>query len=148
MGLARLVRAAPAGARFGVHLCLGDMNHRALGRMDDLGPVVALANALAAKWPQGRPLAYVHAPFGAADVPPSVDPAFTAPLADLRLPSTTRFVAGLVHEHVDVDQQRAMLARVEGLVGSTADVAAACGLGRRDRDDALESLRQAAALST
>ncbi len=40
-------------------LCLGEMNHAALGRGEDLAPVVALANALGDVWPAGRPLEYV-----------------------------------------------------------------------------------------
>lgn len=55
-GLVALAAESPEGARFGVHLCLGDMNHRALGRMSDVSPLVHLANAIAAKWPAGRPL--------------------------------------------------------------------------------------------
>jgi hypothetical protein len=51
-----LAAAAPAGARFGVHLCLGDMNHKAYGRMTDAAPLVQLANAIAARWPAGRPI--------------------------------------------------------------------------------------------
>ena len=78
-------RRAPAGARFGVHLCLGDMNHRPLGRAADAAPLVALANAVAGRWPAGRPLHFVHLPLAAADDPPSLDPAYYAPLAGLRL---------------------------------------------------------------
>lgn len=54
-GVANLARQAPEGARFGLHLCLGDMNHRALGRMSNTGPLVALTNAIVKAWPAGRP---------------------------------------------------------------------------------------------
>ena len=33
--IAALAQRAPEGSQFGVHLCLGDMNHRALGRLSD-----------------------------------------------------------------------------------------------------------------
>ena len=63
---AHLVGSIPAataseGSRFGLHLCLGDMNHRALGRLPDASPLVLLATAVAARWPDGRHLHYVHA---------------------------------------------------------------------------------------
>ncbi|MBA3619601.1 MAG: hypothetical protein H0W56_08425, partial [Acidothermales bacterium] len=74
-GIARLAQSSPPGARFGVHLCLGDMNHRALARMRDLSPIVHLANALIDAWPRGRPLEYVHAPFPAAETPAPTDSA-------------------------------------------------------------------------
>ncbi|GHO50933.1 hypothetical protein [Ktedonospora formicarum] len=34
----RLVKEAPAGTRFGVHLCLGDLHNQALGRMRTTAP--------------------------------------------------------------------------------------------------------------
>jgi hypothetical protein len=47
--LAALAQGAPEGARFGLHLCLGDMNHRPLGQVSDAAPLVALANAATAR---------------------------------------------------------------------------------------------------
>ena len=93
-----LAAAAPVGSQFGVHLCLGDMNNRALGSMKDVGPLVALSNAIVAGWPDGRPLVFMHAPFSAADHPAPTDPAFYAPLADLTVPPGVRFSAGFAHE--------------------------------------------------
>lgn len=86
--------AARPGLLFGVHLCLGDMNHQAFGTMNDVAPLVALANAIVRHWPERQVLSYVHAPFAAADQPPSTTPAFYAPLANLTLPETTRFANG------------------------------------------------------
>ncbi|MDQ3530200.1 MAG: hypothetical protein M3425_09690 [Actinomycetota bacterium] len=145
-GITRLAQASPAGARFGVHLCLGDMNHRALGRMRDLSPIVHLANALIDAWPPQRRLEHVHAPFAAAETPAPTSPAFYAPLGQLRLPHHVRFVAGLVHEDRSIDEQRQLLGLVEQLLGRPVGVATACGLGRREREPALATLRQAAAL--
>ena len=42
-GLRDVARQSPPGTRFGIHLCVGDMNHRALGRMRDVRPLVLLA---------------------------------------------------------------------------------------------------------
>lgn len=66
------------------------MNHRAYGRLTDVGPLVALTNAVTARWPPGRLLEFVHAPFAAADDPPPLTESFYAPLAGLSLPAGTR----------------------------------------------------------
>jgi hypothetical protein len=137
--VAGLVRAAPEGARFGVHLCLGDMNHRALGRLRDAGPLVQLANALVARWPAERPLVYVHGPLAAADNPPVDDAAFYRPLRGLRLRGA-RFVAGYAHEDQDLATQRRIRQQVEDALGHRADVSTSCGLGRRDRPAAESAL--------
>ncbi|MEJ3747519.1 hypothetical protein WEI85_30050 [Actinomycetes bacterium KLBMP 9797] len=134
-----LARAAPARTRFGVHLCLGDMNHRALGRLADAGPLVLLTNALVARWPAGRSLAYVHAPLAAADHPPVDDAAFYRPLRGLRLRGA-RFVAGYAHEDQDLDTQRRVRRHVEEALGRPADVSTSCGLGRRDRAAAVAAM--------
>jgi hypothetical protein len=145
-GVAGLARRSPRGARFGIHLCLGDMNHRALGRMRDVRPLVLLANAISRAWPEGRPLDFVHAPFAAAVEPPPLEPAFYAPLRDLRLPASTRFIAGFIHEARTIDEQRRLLGLIEAASRRQVDIATSCGLGRRDRDSALATLDQARAL--
>jgi hypothetical protein len=138
---------APQGTRFGMHLCLGDFHHTAYGKMRDARPLVLLANAIAAGWPADRVLEFVHAPFAAAKEPPIADESFYAPLRELDLPPDTRFIAGFLHESLDTDAHRALLARIEELAGREVDVAAACGLGRRDSDEeAFEQMREAAAL--
>lgn len=139
--IAGFAREAPQGARFGMHLCLGDMNHEALGRLKDARPIVALVNALARAWPQDRPLEYVHVPFAAGEAPAPTDARFYAPLARLKLPERTRFVAGLVHERWTAEETRPVLQLVEGALGRRVDVAAACGLGRRTRDEAVKAMR-------
>jgi len=129
---AHLVARCPEGTRFGSHLCLGDFKHKAMGHMTDARPLVLLANAIGAAWPAGRRLEYIHAPFAAAAEPPIADPAFYEPLADLSLPDGTRFVAGFIHESLGIDEHRELLHRIEDLVGTEVDVAAACGLARRE----------------
>ncbi|MGH3443411.1 MAG: hypothetical protein ACRDUY_15475 [Nitriliruptorales bacterium] len=145
-GIAALATRSPEGTRFGLHLCLGDMNHRALGRMKDVRPLVLLANAIVRRWPEGRPLEFLHAPLAAGEDPPPREPAFYAPLSRLRLPSTTRFIAGLVHEDRTVAEQEELVRLIEGLLGRSVDVAASCGLGRRRLEDALATMERAAAL--
>jgi hypothetical protein len=142
-----LPRRVEAGTRFGVHLCLGDMNHKALGRMRDVRPLVLLSNELPRRWPAGRPLEYIHAPFAAAEEPPTFDQAFYAPLSDLHLPGEIRFIAGCVHERLNLDEERRLLALIERLAGRRVDLAAACGLARRpDVAQAWDAMDKSAAL--
>ena len=129
-GIARLARRSPQGCRFGLHLCLGDLGHHALGRMRSARPMVHLINAIVRAWPPGRGLEYVHAPFAAGVEPPVTDPNWYAPLAELRLPSSVRFVAGFAHEDQPLEEQRALRTVIEQRVGRLVDIAAACGLGR------------------
>jgi hypothetical protein len=142
-GMTDLARRAPEGTRWGIHLCLGDMNHRALGHLRDVGPIVRLANAIVDRWPDGRSLDFIHAPLAAANEPPPLEPEFYAPLRELRLPADTRFIAGFVHEDRTLEEQRTLLAELDALVGRPVDVACSCGLGRRSREDALRTIAQA-----
>jgi len=146
--VAQLAAASPSGARFGLHLCLGDMNHRAFGRMKDVRPLVLLTNAILARWPAGRPLEFVHAPLAAADEPPTTEEAFYVPLAAMKLPAAVRFIAGVAHEEQSIDDQRRVLATVERLLGRPVDVASSCGLGRRDAAAARRTLERTAELCT
>jgi len=114
-----------------VHLCLGDLNHKSLANMRDITPAVLVANEIAAAWPSGRPLEFIHMPFAAAEQPPSFDPAFYEPLRRLDIPESVRFVAGCIHESLSGDRQVELLRMIEDRLGREADVAAACGLGRR-----------------
>ncbi len=145
--VAALAAASPAGARFGVHLCLGDMNHKAFGRMTDVTPLVLLTNAVVAAWPEGRPLEFVHAPFAAADDPPPMAEDFYRPLARLNVPHGTRFAAGFAHEDQSLTDQRSVLATIERYVGRRVDISTSCGLGRRDDAAALRALERTAELT-
>jgi hypothetical protein len=146
-GLIEFVAQAPGGTHWGVHLCLGDFHHTAYGNMTDTRPLVSLANDLASGWPADRTLDYIHVPFAAAAEPPVTDESFYEPLRDLALPDSVRLVAGFLHEKLDHEAHEALLARIEGHVGRQVDIAAACGLGRRDDpDEAFEAMRETAAL--
>lgn len=135
-------RLAPRGTKFGVHLCFGDLHHRALMAVSkDCAPTVSLANAIAAQWPSGTPLRYLHIPLAAGDNAPSLDESYYAPLAKLSLPLHTRLVAGFVHEALSPEQLRAVLTMVESAYGRPVDVAAPCGLGRRDTAMARDLMR-------
>ncbi|MGN6792029.1 MAG: hypothetical protein ACTHJW_06530 [Streptosporangiaceae bacterium] len=140
----QLPAAVPAGTRFGVHLCLGDLNHKSMVGMRDITPAVLVANEVAAAWPADRPLEFIHVPFAAAEEPPSFDPAFYAPLSDLSIPSSVRFVAGCIHESLSSDKQVELLRMIESHLGREVDVAAACGLSRRpDVSQAWDAMEKA-----
>ncbi|WP_051571473.1 hypothetical protein [Cryptosporangium arvum] len=143
--VAALALGAPRGARFGVHLCLGDLNHRALGAPNDAEPLVQLANALVERWPATRPLQFVHLPLAAGAEPPATDPAFYRPLRGLR-PRDVRVVAGYAHEGHDLAAQRRVRDYVEDAIGDRVDVSTSCGLGRRDQADAVAALDRIGAL--
>lgn len=141
-----LAAASPAGTRFAVHLCVGDMNHRAFGTMTDVSPLVLLSNAITATWPADKALEVMHAPFAAADQPATTDPGYYAPLANLRLPSEVRFAAGFAHEGQDIAEQRQIRDRIEQLTSRQVMIASACGLGRRDEQAARANLERTAEL--
>jgi hypothetical protein len=123
--------AGPQGTRFGVHLCLGDLGHHALTQLRDASPLVILANAIAHRWPEGRPLDYVHLPMSGGDVPPTAEPGFYAPLRGLRLPESVEVIVGIAHEEQDRKTQLAVRELVETALGRPAGIATSCGLGRR-----------------
>jgi len=138
---------APEGTRFGVHLCLGDFHHRAMAEMGSARPLVLLTNRVAKAWPPGRALEYIHTPFAAASKPGSLDPSWYDALAELDLPESVRFVAGFVHEHLGLDALREVRALIERQAGREVDVAATCGLGRRDTlDEVWDAMDKSVAL--
>jgi len=135
-------RLAPSGTKFGIHLCFGDLHHQALMKVGkDCAPAVQLANAIAARWPSSTRLMYLHIPLAAGDNPPSLTESYYAPLANLAVPPHTRLVAGFVHEALSPYQLRVVLSMVESAYGRPVDVAAPCGLGRRDAAMARDLMR-------
>ena len=142
----RPVARAAHGTRFGVHLCLGDLGHHALTQLKDASPLVILANAIARRWPEGRPLEYLHLPMSGGDVPPPADPAFYAPLRRLRLPRDVELIAGIAHEEQDPQTQLAVRGLVEQALGRPVDIATSCGLGRRTQEAATAAVTAMQAL--
>ncbi|MGI8577773.1 MAG: hypothetical protein ACR2KG_07610 [Nocardioidaceae bacterium] len=141
-----LAAAAPQDTCLAVHLCVGDMNHRAFGTMSDVTPLVLLSNAIVRSWPAGRSLQLIHAPFAAADHPATTEPAFYAPLRKLDIPASTRFAAGFVHEAQSLTEQRDIRGRIEDLLGQPVVISSACGLGRRSETAAHAVLTRTAEL--
>lgn len=128
----RVIRRSPPGTRWGFHLCVGDMNNKAFSRLEDAGTLVLLANALLAGFPEGRKLEFLHIPLAHGSEPPTTDEGFYAPLAELRVPPDVRLIAGYAHEAGTLDELLELRDLIESQVGRPVDVAASCGLGRRD----------------
>jgi hypothetical protein len=124
----RQVARAPQGSRFGVHLCLGDLGHRALRQLRDATPLVLLANAIVRGWPADRSLDYVHLPMSGGDQPPPTTPDFYAPLRRLH---SMPLIAGIAHELQEPADQLRVRDLVEAAAGRQVDIATSCGLGRR-----------------
>jgi hypothetical protein len=143
-----LAAAAAEGTRFGVHLCLGDMNNRAFGTMSDVEPLVLLANAIVRGWPEGRTLDILHAPFAAADQPATTDLAFYEPLKDLALPAGVRFAAGFAHESQSLADQLTIRSIIDEALNREVTISAACGLGRRSEAAGRAVLERNAELCT
>jgi len=120
------------------------MNHKSLGRMQDISPAVLVANELVGVWPLDRPLEFIHVPFAAAEEPPTFERPFYERLRELRIPASTRFVAGCIHETLSPERQVELLRLIESRAGREVDVAAACGLGRRpDVSQAWDAMEKA-----
>lgn len=132
--LVKLVERAPEGTRFGAHLCLGNYQHKASMQLQNAWPIVYLANALAKHFPAGRQLEYIHAPLAAAALPPSLEESWYEPLSELDL-GGVRFIAGFVHEALDIEQLKYLLETIERIAGCEVDVASTCGLGRLPSSD-------------
>ncbi len=136
------------GTRIGIHLCLGDFHNEALVHPKTLGKLVDFANRMVAHWPRYQTLDYVHFPLAEGAVPPTTEAYHYEPLRGVRLPPHTHFVAGFVHEKLSLDDNRRILEAIEDARGTTVDVAASCGLGRRTPDEATAVLDRLAALVT
>lgn len=143
----RLIARSPEATRWGFHLCVGDMNNEAFSNLRDTTPVVRLVNALMSGFPPSRRLEFVHLPLAHGSIPPTLDQTFYSPLRGLAVPPEVRLAAGMVHELQGVEDQQRILGLVEGLVGRTVDVAASCGLGRRDLPAATANLEQSRELA-
>ena len=142
-----LVKSIEPKAKFGVHICFGDLNNEALLKPETLDKMVLFSNQLVMRWPASHSLDYIHYPLAEAADPPPMDRAYYEPLAGIELPPDVRFVAGFVHDKRSKDEHDQILKTIEEIHGSSVDIACSCGLGRRSAETAelliKESLRLA-----
>ncbi|MEV5650554.1 hypothetical protein AB0L57_20085 [Nocardia sp. NPDC052254] len=131
--LIRLGAAVPGGVELGYHLCYGDFGHRHFAEPADTGRMVAVITAVQAGLT--RAIDWVHMP-----VPRSRDDhEYFAPLAELRLPESTRLYLGLVHATDGVDGARRRIAAARSVVRDFG-IATECGFGRRPAEQIPELL--------
>lgn len=127
-------------ATFGVHICLGDLNHKALIHPKTLKKMVRFSNELVRKWPSTHRLEYVHYPLAEAADPPPLDGDYYADLRDIKLPDGVRFVAGFVHGKRSDAEHLSILKTIEGFRSEPVEVACSCGMGRYSEEEATELL--------
>ena len=96
-------------------------------------------------WPRTQRLSYIHYPFAEGAVPPTINAEYYRPLRGINLPTSTRFVAGFVHEKLSLDDNRRILDAIEDARGQEVDVASSCGL-RRTPEEATRALELTAQL--
>lgn len=142
----RVIRRSPPGTRWGFHLCVGDMNNKAFSRLDDAETLVMLANPLMNGFPAGRKLEFLHLPLAHGSEPPTSDEAFYAPLSALQVQSDMRLIAGFSHEAQSLEEQLKLRELIETQVGRQVDIAASCGLGRREMAAAESNLERSTSL--
>lgn len=143
----RVVEDSPSGTRWGFHLCVGDMNNESFSKLKDAGTIVHLANGLVSQFPAEQTLEYVHVPLAHGALPPSTDPKFYAPLMDLRIPPEVRLIAGFAHERQSLEDQEKVRSIVDVMADRPVDIAASCGLGRRDTEAATANLTRSRELT-
>ena len=125
--LAALGDAVPEPVELGYHFCYGDFRHKHGVEPKDMGLMVDLTNALAARL--SRPVSWVHYP-----VPRDRDDdAYFAPMSRLSLPTETEVYLGLVHF---TDGVEGSSRRIDTAARHCSDfgIATECGLGRRPPD--------------
>jgi hypothetical protein len=131
--LARMGSWVPEGVELGYHLCYGDFEHRHGREPQDTGPMVEIANGIAAA--VQRDINWMHMP-----VPRDrSDDAYVAPLTGLKLHPETRLYVGLVHYTDGVEGGRRRLAAAEKVVPDFG-IATECGFGRRPKHQDIRDL--------
>ncbi|SEG15483.1 hypothetical protein SAMN02982929_01649 [Saccharopolyspora kobensis] len=144
--LARIITAAPRSARWTLHLCYGDLCHRALFQPSGLRPAVQVINALAARLRTvGHPVPAVHIPMAHGDQPPPASAAAYVPLRDLA--RGVEVIAGCVDEGNPELSARALRHTEAALGQPVAGVGAACGHGRRTAEQTRLNLELAGHLA-
>lgn len=127
--VADILAAAPH-ATWTLHLCVGDLEHTPLVEPVDLSSAAMFLNTLSDLLvARGMPMPTIHLPIAYGGAPPSIDPAFYAPLRLLR--RGIDVIAGLVAEDHPERTRTALGLVVDALGAQPVGIAAGCGHGRR-----------------
>ena len=119
--IARMCNHIPVDVKVGVHLCYGDPGGRHVIEPVDAAVLVDIANGIAKNLQ--RPLNWIHLP-----VPiERDDPAYFAPLKNLKLQRDTQLYLGLVHQEDGVEGARRRIRAAKEFVTNDFGVATECG---------------------
>lgn len=118
-------------APIGFHLCLGDLNNKALTKAPSLTKMVDFSNRLIKGTPNKHKLLYMHYPLAEAAEPPPLSAAYYAPLKDIQTPKGVDFIAGFIHEKRTEAENKQILKHIEDAVHHPVGVSCSCGMGRR-----------------
>ena len=117
----RISAAVPPAVELGVHLCYGDFAAKHINEPRGMGPMVAVANAMASAIE--RPISYIHMP-----VPISrSDDGYFAPLKDLQFKG--ELYLGVVHAADGVEGTKKRMATASKFVREFG-IACECGIAR------------------
>jgi hypothetical protein len=139
-GIFSLIRKLDRNVEIGLHICLGDLNNIALIKAKNLKKLVKFTNHLIKHWPSGYKLNYVHIPLAEAKKPPTTNANFYQPLQDIKLPSGVTFVAGFAHEGNSNEDNVKIYNIIQSLREDEVAVSHSCGLGRRNKEEAIKAL--------
>jgi methionine synthase II (cobalamin-independent) len=117
----RLGAAVPPDVELGVHLCYGDFAAKHINEPRGMGPMVAVANAMAKAIE--RPIQYIHMPVPIA----RSDDAYFAPLEDLEFKG--ELYLGVVHAADGVEGTKKRMASASKFAPAFG-IACECGIAR------------------
>ncbi|MBA2308547.1 MAG: hypothetical protein H0W01_04445 [Pseudonocardiales bacterium] len=140
--LQRLIVAAPEGTSFALHLCWGDLHASALPAWRSVKAMVQFTNILVRDWPATWPLLYVIMPFVAGKRLAPVRAWRYRWLKQLRLPTDTLLVAGILHKRQSAERARKVWAAPRSCYGGRMAVGPECGCGRCTLNEALYIFEQ------
>jgi len=122
----RISSAVPSDVELGVHLCYGDFAAKHFNEPRDMGPMVAVANAMA-KAVQ-RPINYIHMPVPIA----RNDEAYFSPLKELEFKG--ELYLGVVHAADGVEGTKKRMATASRFAPKFG-IACECGIARARKAD-------------
>jgi hypothetical protein len=138
------------GGRVGGHPCLGDLGHKAKGKLKSVRRMMSFVNSVDARALRNDSVfEYMHVPLAEGDKIPVTDPSFYDDFCLLNIHPKTKLVAGFLHEGLTDSEVGRILGSIRRAVkrSSVPDrvvhVAASCGLARRPREAAMATIRQA-----
>jgi hypothetical protein len=129
----RISAGVPPAVELGVHLCYGDFAAKHINEPRGMGPMVAVANAMASAI--ARPISYIHMP-----VPISrSDDAYFAPLKDLQFKG--ELYLGVVHAADGVEGAQKRMATASKYAPKFG-IACECGIARARKPELVRSVLQ------